>query len=204
MIYVSVDIEASGPFPGQNHLVSIGAVPVRRLDGNWRIDSNQTFYCEIKPQAGAAVVPEAMAVHGITLEHLEVEGIPLVDALSQFRDYFDSFGVNGRKPLLAAWPASFDGPFIGWLSQASLGANPFGYSVFDIVSYAMGLFRCVDRRELNGKMKAAGFEKPINENPHHALADAVVQGKTLAWLLNLADARVRRREKRLQETNASR
>ena len=198
LIYLSVDIEASGPFPGQNSLSSLGAIPVVRHEGSWRVDTDRTFYCEVQPQLDAADVPEAMAIHGLTREHLSEHGLSVDEALTRFRAYFEGFEVNGKMPILAAWPASFDGPFIGWLAQRELGENPFGYNVFDIISYALGLFRCVDRRELNGKLKAAGIEKPPNQHPHHALHDAIAQGQTLAWLLNRADARVRRRERRLQ------
>ena len=49
MIYVSIDVEASGPFPGLYYLVSVGAAPIVRLRDVWVVDRERTFYAELKP-----------------------------------------------------------------------------------------------------------------------------------------------------------
>jgi len=82
---------------------------------------------------------------------------------------------------------SFDAPYIGWMAQQTLGRNPLGHSGFDIASFGMGLFSCTDKAQLEFRMAMAGYEAPTNHQMHHALADSVAQGHTLAWLLNHAE-----------------
>jgi len=185
MLYLSIDVEASGPFPGLYSLVSVGAVPVIEGDGAWSVDEGRAFYIELKPLPEAASMPEAMAVHGLTTEHLAREGVDPADAVERFAAYVAGLEAEFGYVKAAAWPSSFDGPYVGWYAQRFLGHNPLGHSQFDIPSFAMGLFRC-GRKTLLQRMKKAGYKKPLNPNPHHALADAVEQGWTLAFLLNYA------------------
>ena len=190
VIYLSIDVEASGPFPGLFSLASVGAAPVRRVDGLWQVDRAQTFYVELKPLEGAGEIPEATAVHGLTTEHLEREGTAPAEAMRAFASYLEALGAPLKS---AAWPASFDHPYVGWYLQRFLGRNPLGHSGFDIASCAMGLFGTTSRnatfRAMDRAMKAEGYRPPENEQPHHGLHDAIEQGETLAWLLRHAEAR---------------
>lgn len=185
-MYLSIDVEASGPFPGLFNLVSVGAVPVARSKGAWRLETEHTFYLELQPIEGAAELKKATEIHKLTREHLEREGLPAVEAMRRFERYFLKLRKRHKRVTPAAWPSSFDSPYVGWYCQRFLDRNPLGWSAFDIPSYAMGLFHCT-RRELRDRMKEAGIRSSNNPNPHNALADAVEQGETLACLLNYAD-----------------
>lgn len=57
-VYISVDVEASGPVPATNSMLSLGAVAVD--------DPRQTFYIELKPVNGN-FVPDAMKIVGRSL-----------------------------------------------------------------------------------------------------------------------------------------
>ncbi|MGE0496066.1 MAG: hypothetical protein AB7S38_43075 [Vulcanimicrobiota bacterium] len=187
MIYLSIDIEASGPFPGLFSLVSIGAVPVLRKKNCWEVDEEQTYYAELKPLEDAGELPAATNIHGLTEEYLLEHGREPGPTMREFAQYFNDLTRRYKKVVPAAWPSSFDSPFIGWYMQYFLGQNPLGWSAFDIPSYGMGLFRC-GRPALRNQMKKAGIEAGKNPNPHNALADAVEQGQTLAQLLNHAQS----------------
>lgn len=183
MIYLSIDIEASGPFPGLYWLCSVGAAPVVRREGRWAVDRDRTFYVELAPLEGAAEMAEAMAVHGLSRAHLEERGLAPAEAMQKLADYLAALGTFKS----ASWPASFDHAYVGWYLQRFLGQNPLGHSGFDIASYAMGLFRATSRNATFRAMSAAGYQAPENPTPHHALGDAIEQGETLAWLLNHAE-----------------
>ena len=191
MIYLSLDVEASGPFPGLYSLVSVGAVPIIRRGGAWALDLDDTFYVELKPQLGAESLAEATAIHGLDASYLERVGKEPGVAMSEFRTYVESLRGRYSRVRPAAWPASFDAPYIGWIAQKYMGDNPLGHSCFDIPSYAMGMLNCTDRRRLRHEMELAGYQKPHNENPHNALSDAVEQAETLRWLLTLGENRKR-------------
>ena len=61
-LYVSVDVEASGPIPEKFSLLSIGACVVGHPD--------QSFYSEIKP-LNDAFITEAMDVNKLSMEELK-------------------------------------------------------------------------------------------------------------------------------------
>lgn len=193
MVYLSIDVEASGPFPGLFSLVSIGAVVVRSGNkGHWRVDESFTFYQELKPLEGAAELEAATNIHGLTRDYLLENGRDPRLVMEEFAIFFKELERRFKKVIPAAWPSSFDSPYVGWYLQYFTGDNPTGWSAFDIPSFGMGLF-CCHRNALRNLMKKAGIEFGHNPTPHNALADAVEQGQTLANLLNYA--RQARKEK---------
>ncbi len=188
MIYLSIDVEASGPCPGLHAMVSFGAAPVRKIDGRWAVDEAQTFYAELSATEGAVDIPEAMAIHGLTRAHLDAHGEAPADAMARFTAYLQELQRSGEPVKSAAWPSSFDHAYVTYYLQRYTAKNPLGHSGFDIASFAMGLFRVTRRRPLFAAMEAAGYAPPANPAPHHGLHDAIEQGQTLAWLLAWADA----------------
>ena len=187
MFYLSLDVEASGPFPGLYSLVSVGCIPVLPPDNShpeW-ILSEKTFYCEFKPLEGAGELPAATEVHGLSREHLEEHGLEPQVGIQQLADYLADLRLIHPKFMTAAWPASFDQPYIGYYGQRFLGSNPFGYACLDIASLAQGLFRC-ERRQLRSRLARRGLFRPPKPYPHNALDDARDQAVLLADLLNLS------------------
>lgn len=65
-VFISVDVEASGPIPGEYSMLSIGACLV--------FDDTQTFSCYLKPISDR-YVPEALKVTGLSLERLRSDGL---------------------------------------------------------------------------------------------------------------------------------
>lgn len=186
MIYLSVDVEASGPFPGLFNLVSIGAAVVcHDPQKNWIVDQKRAIYIELKPIPGACELEAATHIHGLSREYLMEYGEDPSQAMAKFAFFFKDLEKQFKKVTLAAWPSSFDAPFIGWYLQRFTGDNPTGWSAFDIPSFAMGVF-CCQRNAVRNLMKKAGIEFGQNPTPHNALADAIEQGQTLASLLNYA------------------
>ena len=80
-IYVSVDIEASGPIPGKYSMLSIGAC----LAAN----PAEQFFCLLKP-ISQEFVPAALEVTGLSLEKLHKEGLEPSEAMAQFKAWVES------------------------------------------------------------------------------------------------------------------
>jgi ribonuclease T len=125
--YVSVDIEASGPIPGDYSMLAIGACLVA--------DPTVGFYVELKP-LNAAFVPEALEVCGLDMDELERTGVPPEQGMTRFADWLAEHA--GDQPVFVGYPVAFDWLFVAWYFHHFLGRNPFGVSGVDIRSMYMG------------------------------------------------------------------
>ena len=121
-IYISVDVEASGPIPGEYSLLSIGACLVGQPD--------QSFYVELKP-LNDNFVEKAMDVTGLSLEKLRMDGEEPDLAMASFANWIKSVAGDNR-PVFVAFNATFDWWFTHWYFIKFLGHDPFGISGLDI------------------------------------------------------------------------
>ena len=128
-IFISVDIEASGPCPPAYSMLSIGACLVG--------DCETTFYSELRP-ISEQVVAEAMKVVDKSLEYFVTNGRDVKVAMVEFEKWIKDVS-HGRRPVLVGFNAAFDWAFINWYFHTYLGRNPFGIGPIDIKSYFMGL-----------------------------------------------------------------
>jgi ribonuclease T len=173
--YICVDVETAGPTPGQYALLSIGACLVEDLATN--------FYIELQPDR-QEILPEAMAVHGLSMEALKANGVPPRDALQAFADWTRAVTPAGNRPVFVALNAPFDWMFISDYFQRYLGGNPFGHSALDIKAYYMGLTG-VTWSETSMRHISAHFleEKHLL---HNALSDAQDQAEIFMQILKQA------------------
>ncbi len=128
-LLISVDVETAGPAPGRYALLEIGACVVDRPD--------ETFSVRLVPDREAAV-PEALAVSGLSLEALRVDGDDPASAMASFARWVDR--VSGdRRPLMVGLNVPFDWMFVAEYFDRYLGRNPFGHSALDIKALSMGV-----------------------------------------------------------------
>lgn len=128
--FVSIDVETAGPTPGDYSLLSIGACLVDDPDAN--------FYVELQPDS-AAVVASALAVGGLDLATLAIEGEDPADAMAAFEDWLIAVVPQGCRPVFVGFNAAFDWMFVAEYFQRHLGRNPFGHAALDMKSFAMGM-----------------------------------------------------------------
>lgn len=170
-IYISVDVEAAGPIPGEYSMLSLGACLVHNLDA--------TFYVELQPINDNAV-PQALAVSGFSLEQLRATGRPPAEAMRTFRDWIAS-SVGDNRPVFVAFNATFDWSFVNWYFHKYVGANPFGISGLDIKAYYMGLSGCrwgdTTKRNIPKQFHSQ------RRHTHNALDDALGQAEMFAKML---------------------
>src|SRR5437870_3166938 len=83
MPFICIDVEASGPVAPEYSLLSIGATVVRRVEGAGYA-LGEDFYVELKPVFPGAM-PEAMKVHGLSLDVLQRDGAEPREALERLR-----------------------------------------------------------------------------------------------------------------------
>jgi ribonuclease T len=171
-IYISVDVEASGPVPATYSLLSIGAVAVD--------DPDQTFYVELQP-ANDNLVPAAMEVVGRTLHDFAEKGRPPKAAMVAFRDWLARVAKFGR-PVFVGFNATFDWAFVNFYFQHYLGENPFGFGGIDIKSYYMGMTGCTWEDTRSSRM--AKELKGNSPHTHNALDDAIEQAEMFRRMMS--------------------
>jgi len=176
--YISVDVEASGPIPGQYSMLSVGAC----LVGKKRRD----FYVELKPISDG-YLEGALAISGLSFSDLREHGTDAAMAMAEFERWVESVTPVGQSPVFVAFNATFDWMFTHYYFMRFLGRDPFGVSGLDIKAFYMGVMasnwaatskRWIDKRFL-----------PSRPLTHHALDDAVWQAEVFENLLAYQCAR---------------
>lgn len=165
-VFVSVDVEASGPIPGEYSLLSIGACHVDRFD--------QTFSCELKPISRKAD-PKALEISGFSLEALEKTGRDPKGAMEAFAAWLEGLRSGDESLVFVGFNAPFDWSFINYYFHKFTGSNPFGFAGLDIKAYYMGVSGCTWSDTRSSVMDAA--LKPSRKSDHTALHDAQYQAE---------------------------
>jgi ribonuclease T len=176
-VWISVDVETSGPTPAMGSLVAIGACLVDRPDVG--------FYIEILPLDDRPWGETEERIHGLTHEHLNAHGVSRREAVRGFAAWIEDqvaaavpHGTSADpaerpRPVFVALNATFDWMWIADAFLAELGANPFGPSGIDIKALYLGRHWGEVRHwgETSGTAIARrfGVEAP---HVHHALDDA--------------------------------
>jgi DNA polymerase III epsilon subunit-like protein len=170
-IYVSVDIEASGPIPGDYSMLSIGACLVRRPE--------RRFYREIRP-ISADFVADALKVSGLSMSALARTGVEPSEAMREFGAWVRSSSAD-REPVMVAFNASFDWSFINWYFVHFGIENPFGIGAIDIKSYYMGLTGTSWSDSRSSEIPEPYASR--GSHTHNAVDDAVEQASMFVRML---------------------
>ena len=173
-IYISTDIEADGPIPGEYSMLSFGSVALDSL-GN----SLGKFYKKIKPLQNAKQHPKTMEFWKKNQEAYKEATANQEDpekAMPEYLRWLRDIKVRYNKELVfVGYPATFDFMFIYWYLIKFTGESPFSFSALDIKSYASAVIK-KDFKQTNKKsMPKHWFPKEIKHN-HTALDDALEQG----------------------------
>lgn len=170
-IYISVDIEAAGPYPPVFSMLSIGACVVG--------DCDTSFYRELRPISDRAI-PEAIRIVGKSLEHFATSGRDPKSVMAGFERWVKSTS-RGRNPVFVGFNAAFDWAFVNWYFHTQLGRTPFGIGPIDIKSYFMGLAGSTWKDTRSSKIPAK-FKGMIQQT-HNALDDAKSQAQMFERML---------------------
>lgn len=181
-VFVSVDVEADGPIPGDYSMISIGACVVG--------SDSQTFYRELKP-ISSRFEPEALAVSGLSREKLIAEGREPEAAMRELAAWLLKVCPTGR-PVFVGFNATFDWMFVNWYFIHFVGVNPFGISGLDIKAYYMG---ALGKRRWSDTSKRNFDKRFLSSSPHthHALDDAREQAEVFQRLMRFVEEQGGRR-----------
>ena len=115
-IQISVDIEATGPIPGEFSVYQLGACVIKEVSEN--------FYTEIK-LLNENHISEALSSCGTTIEELRTKGIAPQAAMRLFTEWIQKVSKEkGLRPVFVAFNATFDWMFVHWYFHKFLGYSP--------------------------------------------------------------------------------
>ena len=187
-VYFSADIETDGPIPGPYSMLSVDLVFAGRHDGTRFIapkDYSVSIYREFKP-ISEQFQEEALAVNGLDREGLKVSGAHPRKAMAEIAAWNQDVAAGG-KPVLVAYPLSFDWTWLYWYFMNYLDDSPFGHSrCFDMktaIAFKHGL-----PISQAGRSRLPPQYRTQRRHTHHALDDAIAQAEIFAKVFADDDA----------------
>lgn len=173
-IFISVDIETSGPIPGEYNLLSIGACVVG--------DTTRNFYVELVP-LNDNYTEGAMATCELSLSELRHRGTEPGAAMEQFARWVRETAGDAWA-VFVGFNAPFDWSFVNsyFIKFCGLDQNPFGHAALDIKSYYMGAYK-TSWKNTSMKRLPPDIHPPDRPLAHNALADAIQQAEIFEKLL---------------------
>ncbi len=173
---ISVDVEASGPIPGEYSMLSIGACVVN--------ETEKQFYAEIKPINGN-YIKKALEVCKLSMADLAVSGEDPAAAMKRFVSWVSSVS-NGRLAVFCSF-GTFDWMFVKWYLIKFAGDGTFGPNGCDMKSYYAGMMG-VGFGDARKKLMDKRF-KPNKGHTHNALDDALEQAEIFEKFLEFNKTR---------------
>ena len=175
-IYVSTDVEADGPIPGPNSMLSFGSAAytaTKELVG--------TFSANLDTLPGAAADPKTTQwwqqhpdAWAACRQNLETPDV----AMPRYVAWLNSLP---GKPVFVGYPAGFDFLFVYWHLIRFAGESPFSFSALDIKTYAMATLKLEYRKSTKRAMPKQWFDP--HPHTHIALEDAIEQGALFCNML---------------------
>jgi DNA polymerase III alpha subunit (gram-positive type) len=175
-IYVSVDIEADGPIPGPNNMLSLGAAAFDP-EGNL-ID---TFTVNLEDMPDTTMDPrtkEFWDKNPKAYEATRTNQYSPKAGMVKFERWLKNLP---SRPVFVGYPAGFDFTFVYWYLIKFVGYSPFSFSALDMKSYAMALMGTEFRKSTKRNMPKRWFSK--SPHTHVALDDAIEQGHLFMSML---------------------
>ena len=179
-VYFSADVETDGPIPGPFSMLSFALVYAGAYDGShFKKPANfsQHFYAEIKPISND-FDQEALRVNGIDRDRLIREGESPDVVMRRASQWIQQVAGTG-KPVLVAYPLSFDWSWLYWYFIRFSSQSPFNYSrCFDIkTAFAIKAHLPIADA---GRSRLKSTLRPPRSHTHHALDDAIEQAEIFA------------------------
>ena len=182
-VYFSVDIEADGPIPGINSMLSLGCAAFDP-DGN----ALGTYSANLKPLPEATPDPNTMAwwaTQPAAWQACQEDQREPSEVMPEFAKWVWTTAGENVKPVFAAWPVGFDFTHVYWYLIRFHGHSPFSHHALDIRSFAMAFMNLTYRSAHKSKLKKR-LKDRLNLTHHHdhiAVHDAIEQGELLVALL---------------------
>jgi hypothetical protein len=180
-IYVSMDVEADGPIPGPNSMLSFAAAC---FDEGGALLA--TFERNLELLEGAQGDPKTMAWWEGQPEAWAECRKGLVSPEQGTQEFSAFLGelaaTHSAKLVFVGFPATYDFMFVYWYLIRFTGHSPFSFSGLDIKTYACALLKKGYRSCSKRGLPRRWFEG-TRKHTHVALDDAIGQGQLFLNML---------------------
>ncbi len=184
-VYISTDIEADGPIPGEFSMLSFASVALKpggKEVGNFKAN------LEVLPDAARDMGTmkwwsQHQDAYANTRTNLEDPGV----AMPRYTAWLEEISKFG-KPVFVGYPASWDFSFIYWYLIKFTGKSPFGISALDLKTVGMTILGTEFRKTVKAKMPKEWFEG-APRHTHDPLDDAREQGVLWTSMERIMEAR---------------
>ena len=172
-VFVSIDIETTGPVPGLYSMISLGAAAFTASGGLVPVS---TFQANLKELPGAERDDETMdwwANHVEAWEEAREKPEDMEEVMRSFQLWITSLGPN---VVPVYYPSGYDLPFISYYCQRFLGKVFLTHRAIDIQTLAWSLLGSPFVKNC----RRSSFPKPWlidNKKKHQAVDDAIEQGQ---------------------------
>ena len=175
-IYISTDVEADGPIPGPNSMLSLGSAAYladKTLIG--------TFKANLEQLPGAQSDPTTMHWWQAQPEAWQRCRQNLQDPASAMVSYAAWLESLPGVPVFVGYPVTYDFMFVYWYLIRFTGHSPFKHHGLDIRTYAMAVMKTGYKGSAKQHMPARWLD-PF-DHTHDALDDAIEQGALFCNML---------------------
>src|SRR5262249_39390636 len=175
-IYVSTDVEADGPVPGLNSMLSFASaayLPDKTLV--------TTFSANLETLPEATPDPRTMAWWKTQPEAWQACRENLQAPEKALREYLGWLKRLPAKPVFVGYPVAFDFMWVYYYLIRFTGESPFSHSALDIKTFAMAMMKTEYRESVKRNMPKHWFDRL--PHTHQALDDALEQGALFCNML---------------------
>ena len=183
-MYISADIECDGPIPGMYSMLSFGLAVAGTYDGCTYAAAPphaNTLYVELKPISDR-YDPEMLRHCQLDRNRLELHGTDPRVAMQEAGRWVEET-TAGYRPVIVAYPASFDWMFLNYYFVAYGDAGcPFLHSsVICIKSMYFAKANTTVSRSVKPLMPETLKAQPLHT--HNALDDAIEQAELFSNIM---------------------
>ena len=171
--YISIDLEADGPAPGLNSMLSLGA---GAFAGDGTLADTFSANLETLPEAREdpktmrwwAKQPEAWAACRAQTQEPK-------QAMRSFNTWVQIHAKTVGTPVMVAYPAAFDTMWVQWYLHRFVGDDPFRRRAIDVKTLAMVAMGKGYRTAVKARMPRHWHA--VARHTHVAVDDAIEQGE---------------------------
>src|SRR5436190_13905811 len=175
-IYVSTDVEADGPIPGPNSMLSFASAAFTA-----KKELVATFEANLMTLPGATGDPRTMEWWKTQPEAWAACRQNPRDPAAAMPEYVAWLNDLPGRPVFVGYPAAYDFLFVYWYLIRFAGESPFSHSALDMKTLAMARLGTGFREVSKKTMPARWFGKA--RHTHVALDDAIEQGELFCGMM---------------------